>query len=98
MLIDYGQSFLSVTVALAESSMSTGVQRNASNNEGKKTMLLEVCQARERYANLRSLFTLLRVSCDFECINATDLKVVKIATGLRSHSRRAPSNKSNEFG
>ncbi len=88
--IDYGQSFLKVTVTLAESSTTPGVHRNASNNGGKKTMLLAVCQAPETYANLRSLFTLLKASRDFECVYAADLKVVNIVTGLSSHSSRHP--------
>ncbi len=88
--IAYCQSFLKVTVTLAESSTTPGVQRNASNNGGKKTMLLAVCQAPETYANLMFLFTLLKASRDFECVYAADLKVVKIVTGLSSHSSRHP--------
>ncbi len=77
-------------VTLAESSTTPGVQRNASNNGGKKTMLLAVCQAPETYAKLMSLFILLKASRDFECVYAADLKVVNIVTELSSHSSRQP--------
>ncbi len=54
------------------------------------TLTTAVCQAPETYANLKSLFTLLKASHDLECVYACDLKVINIATGLSSHSSRQP--------
>ncbi len=55
--VDYGQSFLKVTLALTDASLHCADAQNASLNGGKKTMLLAVCQAPETY----SLFT--RLEC-----------------------------------
>ncbi len=85
--IDYGQSFLKVTMTLTTASRHSSGQRNPSLNGGKKTMLLAVCQAPEMYANLKSLFALLKA---FKCVCACGLKVINIATGLSSHSSRHP--------
>ncbi len=78
-------------MTLATPSRHSSGQRNSSLNGGKKTMLLAVCQAPETYANLKSLFTLLKAPPDLECVYACDLKVINIATGLSSHSSRHPS-------
>ncbi len=87
--IDYGQSFLNVTMALTTASRHSSGQRNSCLNGGEKTMELAVCQAPETYAKLKSLFTLLKAPHDLECVYACILKVINIATGLSSHSMSA---------
>ncbi len=62
--IDYGQSFLKVTMTLATPSRHSSGQRNSSLNGDKKTMLLAFCQAPETYANLKSHFILLKAPPD----------------------------------
>ncbi len=50
--VDYGQSFLKVTLTLRDASLHCAGAQNASLNGGKKTMLLAVYQAPETYSNL----------------------------------------------
>ncbi len=73
----------SVTVALAESSTTPGVQRNASNNWGKMR------KTPEAYANLRSSLSLLKASRDIECVSRRP-ESGNIVKGLSSHSSRHP--------
>ncbi len=86
--IDYGQSFFKVTMTLTTVSRHSSGQCNSSLNGCKKNMLLAVCQAPEKYANFKSLLTLLKAPHYLECVYACDLKVINVATGLSSHSSR----------
>ncbi len=86
--VDYGQSFLKVTLTLTDASLHCAGAQNASLNGGKKTMLLTVCQAPETYSNLKALFTLLNAPGDLEYVCACDLKATNMATRLSSHSSR----------
>ncbi len=80
--VDYGQSFLKVTLTLTDASWHCAGAQHASLNGGKKTMLLAVCQAPETYSNLKALFTLLNAPGDLEYVYACDVKVTNMATGL----------------
>ncbi len=70
--INYGQLFLVVTMTLITASRHSSGHCYSSINRDKNTMLLEVCQVPETYANLKSRFTL----CYLKCVCACDLKVI----------------------
>ncbi len=81
--IDYGQSFLKVTMTLKDVSNLYG-KRKSFLTDGKKTVLLAICQAPGTFSNLKALFTLLKAPHDLECSNASDLEVISITSGLNS--------------
>ncbi len=54
--VDYGQSFLKVTLTLTDASLHCAGEQNSSLNGGKKTMLSAVCQATETYSNFKDFW------------------------------------------
>ncbi len=86
--IDFGQSFLNVTMTLTAASRYSYGRCNSSPIGVKSTIFLGACQAKETYNKSKLLFILLKNYRELKCVYACYFNVINIATGLRSHFRR----------
>ncbi len=90
--IDYGKSFLKITLAIPEPTSSTSTKKLSGFklSGSMKTLLLAVCQAPETYANLQSIIQLLKIPSELDITYIGDLKLLNIVTGVGSHSSAHP--------
>ncbi len=83
--IDYGKSFLKVTLAIPEPTSSTKKLSGFRLSGSVKTLLLAVCQAPETYSNMFIIIQLLKVPSELVITYIWDLKLLDIGTHSSAH-------------